>query len=232
MKRKSKSGFMLPTQCNLCSYYDKTEDNKNFCLKRNMILYNITGCLDGKENTNMKGLLNPMENKVKTRYFEHVPVDEFMEAVKNVKEEDTNHCIERTSYEIQLPKRATKESAGYDFFSPFDFMIQPGEEIKIPTGVCVHMKPGEVLLMYPRSGHGFKYYCRMANTVGVIDSDYVESDNHGHIFVKLRNEGKKNMYVKVGEAFCQAIFMPFLLVDEDSFDNGENRNGGMGSTTK
>ena len=133
--------------------------------------------------------------------------------------------------EIQLPKRSTKESAGYDVYAPFDIYLKPNEDIKIPTGIRAYMQTGEMLLIFPRSGLGFKYYTRIANTIGVVDSDYYYSDNEGHIFVKLRNEGNKDLYIKQGEAFCQMIFMPFLLVDGDNFDEGDNRNGGFGSTT-
>lgn len=134
-------------------------------------------------------------------------------------------------YEIKLPKRSTKESAGYDIFSPVDILLKPNEEIKVPTGLKVHMQKGEVLLIFPRSGLGFKYYTRLANTIGVIDSDYINSDNEGHMWVKLRNEGDKDLFINQGDAFCQAIFMPFLLVDGDNFDDGKDRNGGFGSTT-
>lgn len=142
---------------------------------------------------------------------------------------DFDHTI---GYEVKLPKRSTKESAGYDIFTPYDFQIAPNEEIKIPTGLKVHMQKGEVLFIFPRSGLGFKYYTRLANTIGVIDSDYINSDNEGHIWIKIRNEGDKCLTIKQGEAFCQAIFMPFLLVDGDNFNDGDCRNGGFGSTNK
>lgn len=131
-----------------------------------------------------------------------------------------------------LPKRSTKLSAGYDCFAPYDIVLEPNEEVKVPTGINSHMQPGEVLLAFPRSGLGFKYYCRLANTIGVIDADYIQSDNEGHIFVKIRNEGNKTMTIKAGEGMCQFMFIPFLLADGDSFENGEDRNGGFGSTTK
>lgn len=133
---------------------------------------------------------------------------------------------------IELPKRATKLSAGYDCYAPIDIYLKPGEDIKVPTGIKAYMQPGEVLIAFPRSGLGFKYYCRLANTVGIIDADYIQSDNEGHIFVKLRNEGDKPMTIKQGEAMCQFIFLPFLLVDGDNFKNGDERNGGFGSTGK
>lgn len=135
-------------------------------------------------------------------------------------------------YEIKKPKRSTKKSAGYDIFAPIDISLKPNEEIKVPTGLRVYMQDGEFLEIVPRSGLGFKYYTRLANTVGIIDSDYYYSDNEGHIWVKIRNEGNKDIFINQGDAFCQAIFKPFLLADDDDFENGEDRNGGFGSTTK
>lgn len=134
---------------------------------------------------------------------------------------------------IELPKRATKGSAGYDFKSYFDFNLRHKETIKIPTGIKVEIIEGWWLGILPRSGHGFKYRVQLDNTLGVIDSDYIKSDNEGHMFVKLTNDSKdssKTMKVKKGEGFCQGIFIPFgITVDDES---EIERNGGFGSTTK
>lgn len=135
--------------------------------------------------------------------------------------------------EPKLPQRGTKASAGYDIYAPYNIVLAPNEEINVPTGLKAYMQLGEVLMAFPRSGLGFKYYCRLANTVGVIDQDYYNNPkNEGHMFVKIRNEGDKEMLIKQGDGMCQMIFMPFLLADEDSFDNGADRSGGFGSTTK
>lgn len=133
---------------------------------------------------------------------------------------------------LLLPKRATKGSAGYDFFSPLDFTLKPGETIKIPTGVCVWMEDGWVLKLYPRSGLGFKYRLQMNNTVGIIDSDYYYSDNEGHIFIKVTNDSneEKTLALKKGEGFAQGIFVEYGITIDDDAD--EIRNGGFGSTTK
>ncbi len=134
---------------------------------------------------------------------------------------------------IKIPKRATTKSAGYDCFSPYDIKLKPGEDIKIPTGLKSYMQDGEVLIAVPRSSLGFKYYSRLANTLGIIDSDYYNNkNNEGHIWVKIRNEGNKDMVVKQGEAICQLIFIPFLLADDDNFKTGGVRIGGFGSTNK
>ena len=166
--------------------------------------------------------------KYKSRGFEFVSAEQ----LQHDTEIDNLDELEKT-FKLKLPKRGTSKSAGYDIFAPYDIILQPNEEIKVPTGLKAYMQDGEVLMAFPRSGLGFKYYCRLANTIAVIDSDYYNNpNNEGHIFIKLRNEGAKEMVIKQGDGMCQMIFMPFLLVDGDSFNNGEERKGGFGSTTK
>ena len=133
---------------------------------------------------------------------------------------------------IKLPKRATKGSAGYDFFTPLPLKLKSGETIKFPTGIRVRMEEGWVLKCYPRSGLGFKYRCQLDNTVGIIDSDYYYSDNEGHIFAKLTNDSNENktLLMKEGEGFMQGIFVPYGITMDDSVS--EIRNGGFGSTSK
>ena len=131
---------------------------------------------------------------------------------------------------IRLPKRATAGSAGYDFFAPAEFTLKPGETVKIPTGIRVEMQPEWVLKCYPRSGLGFKYRLQLNNTVGIIDSDYFYSDNEGHIMVKITNEGVKTMKVAKGDGFCQGIFLPYGITEDDKTEGA--RNGGFGSTDK
>ena len=133
---------------------------------------------------------------------------------------------------IRLPRRATAGSAGYDFFSPADFTIKPGETIKIPTGICVEMDEGWVLKCYPRSGLGFKFRLQLNNTVGIIDSDYFYSDNEGHIFVKFTNDTMEDKVFSIekGIAMSQGIFMQYGIVEDD--DAKVIRNGGFGSTNE
>ena len=139
----------------------------------------------------------------------------------------------RRIYEgIRLPARATAGSAGYDLYTPVAMTIRPGETMKIPTGIRVKMEPGWVLMIFPRSGLGFKYRLQLNNTVGIIDEDYFYSDNEGHIFIKLTNDSNegKMLQIKAGEAFAQGIFVPFGITMDDECDG--IRNGGFGSTSK
>ena len=86
------------------------------------------------------------------------------------------------------------------------------------------------LMIYPRSGLGFKYKLRLNNTVGIIDADYSNSDNEGHIFVRMTNESDKPLTVVKGSAFAQGLFTRYLLTEDD--DVTAERNGGLGSTSK
>ena len=131
---------------------------------------------------------------------------------------------------IRLPKRATTGSAGYDFFMPSAITLAPGQQIRIPTGIRVRMEPGWVLQCYPRSGLGFKYRLQLNNTVGIIDSDYYNSDNEGHIFAKLTNDSREEQSISLqaGDGFMQGIFVEYgLTVDDEA---AGVRNGGFGST--
>ena len=133
---------------------------------------------------------------------------------------------------IRLPRRATQYSAGYDFYSPIPFVLNPGETIKIPTGIRIKMEGRYVLLCFPRSGLGFKYRLQLNNTVGVIDADYYNSDNEGHIFAKVTNDTNegKTLKVEAGDGFMQGILIQYGITMDDDADG--IRNGGVGSTVK
>ena len=104
--------------------------------------------------------------------FQKVSLEQFMEGWKDTfGEQYTEDQIKALYEEIKLPKRATAGSAGYDFYAPDDFVIEPGKTIKIPTGIRVEMEENWVLKCYPRSGLGFKFRLQLNNTVGIIDSD-------------------------------------------------------------
>lgn len=133
---------------------------------------------------------------------------------------------------IKLPARATSGSAGYDFYMPASLFLQPGETVKIPSGIRVEMEEGWVLKVYPRSGLGFKYRLQMDNTVGIIDSDYFYSDNEGHMFMKVTNDTnqEKTVELSAGMGFAQGIFVEYGITVDD--DVTALRNGGLGSTTR
>ena len=130
--------------------------------------------------------------------------------------------------EIPLPQRATAGSAGYDFICPAEITLAPGEAVTVPTGVRCEMQPGWVLMIFPRSGLGFKHQLRLANTVGVIDSDYFHAANEGHIMVRIVNGGDHPVTIARGGRFCQGVFLPYGLAEESEVL--ADREGGFGST--
>ena len=127
-----------------------------------------------------------------------------------------------------LPRRATAGSAGYDFFAPAAFHLERGESIRVPTGVRARIADGWVLMLFPRSGLGFRYRLQLDNTVGIVDSDYFGARNEGHIFIKLTNAGSRPLSVAAGEAFAQGVLVPYGLAEDD--DAAAERVGGFGST--
>ncbi len=164
--------------------------------------------------------------------FHKVSFERYLEDWQGLFGYEPQSVIRERYEKIDLPRRATKGSAGYDFFSPQQFSLEPGKTITIPTGIRVEMEEGWVLKCYPRSGLGFKFRLQLNNTVGIIDSDYFYSDNEGHIFVKLTNDSNEGKIVNVnaGVAFMQGIFVEYGITYDDEVE--EVRNGGLGSTTK
>ena len=131
---------------------------------------------------------------------------------------------------IKLPRRATAKSAGYDFFAPTKLQIAPHQTVTVATGVRALMPDTWCLMIFPRSGLGFKYKLRLNNTVGIIDADYSDSDNEGHIFIRMTNESDTPLEIEQGAAFAQGVFVQYLLTEDD--DVTATRNGGLGSTSK
>ena len=165
--------------------------------------------------------------------FERISINEYQ---KTVSEEfkTRNEIISFQNYDaLQIPRRATRGSAGYDFFSPVSFQLKAGETIKIPTCMKCQLNQGNVLMLFPRSSYGFKYRMQLDNTVGIIDQDYYNNtSNEGHIYIKITNDSKNNtdFTINQGDAFAQGIIMPFILTDDDKTTHP--RTGGIGSTSQ
>ena len=134
--------------------------------------------------------------------------------------------------EIKLPMQATARSAGCDIYMPYSLNHSPGVTAVIPTGIRWvndrDIDSGLVLLVFPRSGLGFKHGIRLSNTVGVVDEDYCFSDNQGHIMVSLFNPSDHDVYLEQGKAFAQAVILRYEI--PDGAQSQAARNGGFGST--
>ena len=136
----------------------------------------------------------------------------------------------KNSGEIKLPTRASEHSAGYDFYSPVDVTIQPNEMVMIWTDIKAHMYYDNALLLIPRSSMG-KQPVMIANTVGLIDSDYYNNEsNDGNIGFRLLNLGNTPYEISVGDRIGQGMFIKYGTVKDDN--TTAKRTGGFGSSNE
>ena len=164
-----------------------------------------------------------------------------------------------TFKDINLPVRATKKAAGYDFeaaeeivipsiwksgiatalkaaFNKEDILmdektLKQVKPVLVPTGIKAYMGEEEFLQLCNRSSNPLKNFLLLGNGVGVIDSDYYNNDaNEGHIMFQFLNFGLKDLTIKKGERIGQGIFLPFLKADNDHSET--DRTGGFGSSGK
>ena len=150
------------------------------------------------------------------RDFEKISFNQFSKDVKN---------NEKLYNEIKIPKRDSNATAGYDICLLNDIELNPGQIIKLPTGLKSFFESDEVLLLVVRSSMGFKYNIRLCNQVGVIDADYYNNkDNEGHIWIRIQNEGDKTVELHKGEAIVQGIFIKYLTTNSDETLELERRS--------
>lgn len=167
-------------------------------------------------------------------YFEKVSRDQYLSdclaqysTAADLSEDALRQKIDEEYDNIILPQRATRGSAGYDFYIPRNVSVGDLYGITVPTGIRVHLDPGWMLVVFPRSGLGFKYGLRLVNTVGIIDSDYYNADNEGHIMIRMIADSAVDL--SAGDRFAQGILIPYGLASND-FILTKQRKGGFGST--
>ena len=165
----------------------------------------------------------------KVAKFEKVSFEQFKKDWKDTFGKDISEEEIKEIYDgIKLPRRATVGSAGHDISIPFTATIEPNSSLKIPTGIRCKMKDDYVMLVFPRSSLGIKKGLVILNTIPVIDSDYYNADNEGHIFICIKNASNNMMELSKGDNIVQAVFVPFGVSDIDVISK---RVGGIGSTS-
>ena len=133
----------------------------------------------------------------------------------------------------KAPSYATPGSAAGDLYACVDepVTLQPGDIVAVPTGIAISAGRDDlVALVYGRSGLGTKFGVTLANSVGVIDSDY-----RGEIRVSLINRGKEPYTVQPGDRIAQLMFCPVYaaaFTEVDELDDTQRGEGGFGSTGK
>lgn len=161
-------------------------------------------------------------------HFEKVSFEEWKRALKSIWENDlSEETIIKTYNNIVLPKRGSQFAAGYDFYCPIPTHIDRGP-LMIPTGirwVTDENDRDKVLIICPRSGLGTKYGLKLANTIGVVDSDYCLATNEGHIMASLTTQ--IGLKIDAGDRFIQGVILPYYTCGETV---EAKREGGFGST--
>lgn len=168
--------------------------------------------------------------------FEKVSAEVFSSAVSDAfsKGYDAPEDIDGIYAGLKLPKQATASSAGMDFYAPYQLHVPAGESVLVPTGISWKTEKTErgcVMIIFPRSGLGFKTGMRLANTAGIIDPDYCDAENEGHIILKITNpQQDRALDIPKGKAFAQGIIVPFMICE--GAEAGGERTGGFGSTDR
>lgn len=134
---------------------------------------------------------------------------------------------------LKLPERATKNSAGYDFYNPERVEIEPyklgDNPVLVKTGIKAYMGENEFLMLVNRSSNPKKKKLVIPNSVGIIDSDYVDNpDNEGEIGFLFYNLSNETVVLEAGDKLGQGIFMEYKTVVDDKAEG--KRSGGFGST--
>lgn len=133
---------------------------------------------------------------------------------------------------IELPKRKTAHSAGYDIAAAETIVLAPNSVTIVPTGLKVRMPDDEYLGIHIRSGLSIKQKLGLINGQGIIDADYYNNpDNEGQIMIAVMNYNDYPVTITKGERIAQGIFYKYLKVDNDE-DSSAERTGGFGSTGK
>ena len=137
--------------------------------------------------------------------------------------------MRRTTGEVMLPTRGSRNAMAYDFYANDNYNVQPNQIAKIWTDVKAYMGENECLVLNIRSSMGGKF---MLSTIqGWIDCDYFDNEsNDGNIGVFLKNISDKPILISKGERIAQGAFFNFLVADNGNTD--DERVGGFGSSGK
>ena len=136
--------------------------------------------------------------------------------------------VKRLMDEASFPTYGSKGAACFDLYAATPAAIAVERTATVRTGLAFEVPEGHVMLVFSRSGHGYKSGVRLVNSVGVIDSDY-----RGEVTVGLRNEGRNTFMVNEGDRVAQAMIIPIPFVEfvaADTLSDTQRGDGGFGST--
>lgn len=138
--------------------------------------------------------------------------------------------VKRLSEKAQLPTYGSAGAACFDIRATAGGIVEAKESALFSTGLSFEIPEGWAMMVYSRSGHGFKHGVRLANATGIIDSDY-----RGEVMVRLANDGGRAYEVLEGERIAQAMLVPapaVEIVEVAELSATERGEDGFGSTGK
>jgi len=171
--------------------------------------------------------------------FEKISYEQWIkDAKKNTSLSDEE--IKLAYEKIKIPTRGSEYSAGYDFYLPYDYKLSSDQSIiltgirwKCPIECNIEMEYSLVnraLFLFARSSTAKKYGFALLNRVGIVDMDYCQADNEGHIMLLVDKKAALSEYeFGAGERIAQGVIMPFFTDSSDTII-GKSRVGGFGST--
>lgn len=139
-----------------------------------------------------------------------------------------NLNVQKLHLDAITPTYATPGAACFDLHSIEDAKVLPGGAATVDTGLAFEVPNGYAMMVYSRSGHGFKNAVRLANCTGVIDSDY-----RGPLLIRLVCDSGLGLRIQKGERVAQAMLVPvqthtFTVIDK--LTDTARGSGGLGST--
>lgn len=138
--------------------------------------------------------------------------------------------VKRLSDSAQVPTYGSAGAACFDLYADDTLAIAPGRAGTVKTSMAFEIPDGHVMLVYSRSGHGFKNGVRLANCTGVIDSDY-----RNEVMVRIKNDSSEVFMITLGDRIAQAMITPvekYEFIEVDTLSDTVRGLGGLGSTGK
>lgn len=137
--------------------------------------------------------------------------------------------VQKLHPDAKLPTYGTLGAACFDLHALEGGMVSTGAPFAFRTGLAFEVPEDHVMLIFSRSGHGFNSGVRLANCVGVIDSDY-----RGEVLVKLGIDKLGGSFaVEPGDRIAQAMLLPAAQAtfeEVGALSETDRGAGGFGST--
>lgn len=132
----------------------------------------------------------------------------------------------KLSKQAILPFKYSKRSAGYDLFSPYDYVVYPGGKLLVLTDLKIQVPSGCYGRIAPRSSLAIYHHITIGG--GVLDADF-----RGNVGVIIFNHGKKKFFItrgmRIAQLICEKILHPEIK-EVYNLEPTERGEGGFGSS--